>query len=112
MGKKSRDKGQREERAIVHAFQDAGIAAERIPLSGAAGGSFAGDVSIPVMNTDRTFEAKVRADGFKQIYDWLGDNYGLFLRRDRSPRLVVLRESDFIDLVDCARVYWPGDTSE
>lgn len=99
MGKASRDKGQREERAIVHAFQDAGIGAERIPLSGAAGGSFAGDVTIPVQGADRLFEAKVRATGFSQIYDWLGSNFGLFIRRDRAPRLVVLRESDFIELI-------------
>jgi hypothetical protein len=99
VGKASRDKGQREERSIVHAFQEAGIAAERIPLSGAAGGSFAGDVTIPVQGADRLFEAKVRAAGFTQIYDWLGSNFGLFIRRDRAPRLVVLRETDFIEIL-------------
>ncbi len=99
MGKASRDKGAREERAIVNAFQDAGIAAERVPLSGAAGGSYVGDVSIPIMGADWVFEAKVRADGFAQIYDWLGSHQGLFIRRDRAPRLVVLRESDFIDII-------------
>lgn len=99
MGKASRDKGQREERAIVHAFQECGIGAERVPLSGAAGGSYVGDVSIPVMDEDWVFEAKVRANGFAQIYDWLGSHKGLFIRRDRAPRLVVLRESDFINLI-------------
>lgn len=100
MGKRSRDKGQREERAIVHTWQDEGIAAERIPLSGAAGGSFSGDVTIPIAGYDRLFEAKARGDGsgFKTLYRWLGSNFGLFVRMDRSPRLVVLRESDFIDL--------------
>jgi hypothetical protein len=99
MGKPSRDKGQREERKIVHEFQDAGLGAERIPLSGAAGGSFGGDVTIPIHGTDRLFEAKVRADGFKELYRWLGGNYGLFVRSDRNPSLVVLRTSDFIDLI-------------
>ena len=99
-GKRSRDKGQREERAIVHTWQDEGIAAERIPLSGAAGGSFKGDVSIPIVGDDKRFEAKVRlaGSGFKSLSRWLGSNFGLFVRMDRSPRLVVLRESDFIDL--------------
>lgn len=98
MGKPSRDKGQREERSIVHAFQEAGIGAERIPLSGAAGGKFVGDVSIPVQGQDWVFEAKVRADGFRQLYSWLAEHKGLFIRADRRERLVVLRESDFIKL--------------
>ncbi len=98
-GRKSRNKGAREERAIVHSFQEAGIAAERVPLSGAMGGSYAGDVSIPVQGRDRVFEAKVRANGFRQLYDWLGSNYGLFVRSDRNERLVILREPDFQDLV-------------
>lgn len=99
MAKASRDKGQREERKIVHLFQEAGIGAERIPLSGSAGGSFGGDVTLPVAGVDRKFEAKVRANGFVQLYDWLGANYGLFVRSDRNPSLVVLRTADFIDLI-------------
>lgn len=103
MGKPSRDKGQREERSIVHAFQEAGVGAERVPLSGSAGGSYVGDVSIPIRGEDWVFEAKVRATGFAQIYDWLGSHKGLFIRRDRAPRLVVLRESDFIKLISEAK---------
>ena len=99
MPKFSRDKGQREERRIVHLFQEAGIGAERIPLSGSAGGSFCGDVTLPVHGHDRLFEAKVRANGFRTLYDWLGANYGLFIRSDRNPSLVVLRTSDFIELI-------------
>ena len=38
MAKKSRVKGQRNEHAIVNLLKDAGIQAERVPLSGAAGG--------------------------------------------------------------------------
>jgi Holliday junction resolvase len=40
MGKKSRDKGARIEREMVHALQDEGFAAERVPLSGAMRGRF------------------------------------------------------------------------
>jgi hypothetical protein len=105
MGKASRDKGAREERAIVNTWQDFGLAAERVPLSGAAGGSYVGDVSIPLLGKDRVFEAKVRANGFKQIYEWLGDNFGLFIRSDRNPRLVVLREADLIEIIRCGESY-------
>ena len=45
-GKMSRDKGGRVERELANAFKAAGIPAERVPLSGAAGGSFSGDLLI------------------------------------------------------------------
>ena len=42
-GRCSRIKGARTERRIVDALQATGIAAIRVPLSGAVGGRFAGD---------------------------------------------------------------------
>ena len=102
MGKMQRDKGAREERAIVNYWQHFGYAAERVPLSGAAGGSFKGDVTIPFLNKDNVFEAKLRGNGFRQIYDWLDDNYGLFIRADCKPRLVVIPEDKFRELVQAA----------
>ena len=47
-GLRSRNKGARTERAIVRLLQNKGLAAERVPLSGAAGGKYCGDVSVPV----------------------------------------------------------------
>ena len=47
----------------------------------------------------KRYEAKVRASGFKQIYDGLGDNAGLFIRSDRKETLIVLRAADFIELM-------------
>lgn len=102
MTRASRDKGNRNERTIVHLFQEHGIGAERIPLSGAAGGSFAGDVTIPIVGVDRVFEAKVRGTGFSRLYTWLADHYGLFVKADRKAMLVVLRAEDFAELVVAA----------
>ncbi len=51
MGKFSRAKAHRAERAIVRALQDVGFGAERFPLSGAARGRFGGDVSVPLFGT-------------------------------------------------------------
>lgn len=98
MGKASRDKGARYERHCVHRLQDEGFAAERIPLSGAAGGSFAGDITFPLMGEDRRAECKKRARGFSQLYQWLEDHYCLFAAADRADDLVVLRLSDFITI--------------
>jgi hypothetical protein len=96
-GKKSRDKGLRNEQELVNAFREAGLSAWRVPLSGAAGGEYGGDLRVE----GKTFEAKTKANanGFKSLYGWLGNNFGLFVRTDRKEALVVLRLSDFIALL-------------
>ncbi len=94
MARRLRVKGQRNEQAIVNLLKDAGIQVERAPLSGAAGGSFTGDV---VVDGER-FEAKIRASGFRQVYEWLADHRGLFIRSDRRELLIVLRAADWIEL--------------
>jgi Holliday junction resolvase len=79
------------ERAIVRALQEAGFAAERVPLSGAARGRFSGDVSMPFLGVDRRVEVKARAAGFRQLYDWLTGHDFLVVRADRLEPLVILR---------------------
>jgi Holliday junction resolvase len=90
MGRRSRDKGARAERALVRLLQAAGFAAERVPLSGAAHGRFGGDVSVPLLGVDRRVEVKARADGFRELYRWLDGADLLVVRADRSEPLVVL----------------------
>jgi Holliday junction resolvase len=89
-GKSPRRKGDRAERAIVKFLQDRGFAAERVPLSGAAGGSYLGDITIPVLNVDRVAKVKCRADGFRELYKWLEARDLLIVRADRKEPLVVL----------------------
>jgi Holliday junction resolvase len=89
-GRASRQKGNRAERALVHYLQDRGFAAERVPLSGATRGRFAGDLSVPVLGVDRRVEVKVRANGFRELYSWLGDRDLLIVRADRLEPLVVI----------------------
>jgi Holliday junction resolvase len=92
-GRRSRDKGARVERAIVRALQGRGFAAERVPLSGAAGGRFAGDVVMPLMGREFCLEVKARADGFRELYSWLDGRDVLILKADRHEPLVVVRLS-------------------
>src|SRR3954463_5075532 len=89
-GRASRDKGNRAERANVKFLQERGFAAERVPLSGSAGGSYVGDLTVPILNVDRVVEVKCRAGGFKELYRWLIDRDILIVRADRSEPLVVL----------------------
>ena len=51
-GRRSRTKGARTERRIVNALKASGSAAVRVPLSGAVGGRFGGDIVLPLMGRD------------------------------------------------------------
>jgi Holliday junction resolvase len=89
-GRASRQKGDRLERAIVRLLQDRGFGAERVPLSGSAGGSYSGDLTVPLLGVDRTVECKSRKDGFHELYSWLADRDLLVIKADRRDALVVL----------------------
>lgn len=101
MGKASRDKGARNERLFVADAQAAGLDAERIPLSGAVKGSFAGDVRV----AGYLGEVKVRGDGFKQLYAWLEHDNADFLalRADRKDWLMVVPFALFAKLIKAER---------
>jgi hypothetical protein len=95
MGKASRDKGLRRERAIVDVHRKSGIHAERVPLSGALGyrGNDA-DVDLYVRGAlPVKAEVKARRDGagFKTLLAWLGSKDALVLIQDRTMPLVVVR---------------------
>jgi hypothetical protein len=98
-GRASRQKGNRCERGVVAVFQEAGIAAERVPLSGSAGGRFSADITVPILNQDKKIEVKARASGFRRIREWLSGNYALVTKADREPALITLRLDDFAVLV-------------
>ena len=85
-----RRKGYRLERTVIRALQGYGFAAERVPLSGAARGRFGGDVSVPLLGRDRRGEVKARSNGFRRLYQWLGDHDFLIVKADRREALVVL----------------------
>ena len=92
-GLRSRRKGYEGERGFVKTY-----GGERMPLSGAQGGSFTGDVvSVPYIGKG---EIKRRADGFKQLYNWLADNDFLAVRADRKPWLVCMKMDDLKLLLD------------
>lgn len=89
-GRASRQKGNRVERAVVRALQAAGFGAERVPLSGSAGGSYLGDLTTPLMGVDLVVEVKARANGFREMYGWLEGRDVLVVKADRREPLVVL----------------------
>ena len=103
MGKSSRDKGLRRERAIVDIHMKCGLRAERVPLSGAVRYRGNGaDVDLYVRGAE-PLKAEVKArgegDGFKTLERWLGGNDALFLWRDRATPMVVLPLHIWIEIV-------------
>jgi Holliday junction resolvase len=95
MGAMQRRKGGRIEREIVALHKAAGVHAERVPLSGAAGGGYSGDVDVYALGRDAAplvAEVKARAngEGFATLARWLGDNDALFLRQNNAEPLVCL----------------------
>ena len=90
MGKSERRKGADAEREFARL-----IGGERVPLSGAAGGSYTGDV----IGLGLRWECKRRKDGFKQLYDWLDGADALAVRADRKPWLVVMPLERLLELI-------------
>ena len=102
MGKASRDKGLRRERAVVEIHTKCGIRAERVPLSGAVRYRGNGaDVDLYVCGPEPLrAEVKARGEGsgFRTLERWLGANDALFLVRDRAAPLVVLPLQVWLDV--------------
>jgi Holliday junction resolvase len=92
-GRRSRAKGVCTEHSIVNLLQGRGIAAIRVPLSGAVGSRFAGGIVLPLMGHDLCVEVKVRANGFRELYSWLNQRDVLIVKADRQEPLVFLRMS-------------------
>jgi hypothetical protein len=95
-GNHARNKGARAERAILEKLHSLGLEAQRVPLSGAAHGLYAGDINIEDGTLIAEVKARASGGGFKTISNWIGmdDPDGphdlLILREDRSDPLVVL----------------------
>jgi hypothetical protein len=88
MGKRSRDKGARTERAVAKL-----IGARKVSRA------WAHDLELDLAHRTLKIECKARAAGFGQLYDWLAGNDALIVKADRLPPLVVLRLSLAAELV-------------
>jgi len=89
-GRASKAKGYRAEAKLVKMHEAIGIQAERVPLSGAAGGSYTGDLTI--LDGEFRAECKARKEGagFKTIEKWMQDCDMIFLFRDRQEPFVCM----------------------
>jgi hypothetical protein len=92
MASSSKRKGDAFEREIVALHQKDGIPARKVPLSGAVGGAYVGDVVVGPLDSGRGYHVELVGEckkrktgaGFVQLERWLGDANVLFLRRNRA----------------------------
>jgi len=98
-GRSPKRKGTRVERELVNELVALGLPCFRVPLSGAAGGQWSGDIHIPLLGRTRRVEVKVRGDGFKQLYSWIAGADLLALKADRRPPLMVLPLALVVELM-------------
>ena len=97
---RSKQKGDREERAVVKTFLELGFECERTLESGARSNSqVTWDINLHAHRLLKG-ECKVRKDGFKQIYDWIKDRDFLTIRTDNKERLYVVPESVFLEILN------------
>jgi hypothetical protein len=101
MPNRSREKGDRFERECVNRLKDLGLPAERVPLSGAVGGSFTDDIIV----SGHQVECKTRARAWSDLFGWLNPKhherppYALFIKADRTDTLVVMTLDTFADML-------------
>jgi hypothetical protein len=98
-GRSPRRKGSAFELEVVARLQELGLAAEKVPLSGAVKTSrFDHDVSCPVRGIDQRIECKRRKRAFATLDKMLGGNFALVVRDDRARVLVVMTLETFARL--------------
>ena len=101
MGKASRDKGYRAENSSRKKLEANGLDCYRVPPSG--GAAIKNDLVIrkgdPLPVDQWELEVKCRANGFKQIYDWMEGADARVLKADHKRPLVVLDLDDYCFLL-------------
>ncbi len=103
MANRSKEKGDREERAVVHTFRDEGYTVERTLESGArSDGSDPWDINLETSQGVLRGECKILKNGFKTIYNWFDKTNIDFLtiRADKKERLYVVPERVFLNFLE------------
>lgn len=99
---KAHRKGGNEERAVVDLMRSLGFRCERTLEKGArSDGSKTWDIDLYIDPEGAAMigECKCRESIGDWIWDYLGDNDFLTLRKNRKKRLYILPEDKFIELI-------------
>jgi hypothetical protein len=103
MASKAKTKGDNEERVVVNLMREHGFACQRTLEAGArSDGSNTWDIDLYYKGVDNApliGECKCRESIGDWIWEYLGDNDFLTLRKNRRKRLYVLPEEVFLRLI-------------
>ena len=103
MANNNKSKGSYHERWFVKwLIEKVGIKAKRVPLSGALGGEWSGDIHLSMVGRDLVGEVKYRdKSNFPSPYKVLeGRDIAFYKRRTGKPQTLVIMDGDlFAELV-------------
>lgn len=85
--------------ACVNTLRESGLEAQRVPLSGAAGGMFGSDLHVRGAKGLFRAECKTRKRAWTDLFGWLPGNDVLFIKADRTDTLVVMTLDTFTGLI-------------
>ncbi len=88
-GRPPKRKGNRVERELVQLLCELGLPCARVPLSGAIGGAWSGDIHLLLQGSTYKIEVKARRE-FRTLQQWLAQPDLLLLKPDRQPPLAAL----------------------
>jgi hypothetical protein len=81
----------------VRQLLELGLPCARVPLSGAIGGAYSGDIDLELF--DRTLKIQIKARReFRTLHQWLNGAELLLLKADRCDPLVVMPLQLFAEL--------------
>jgi hypothetical protein len=103
MPNRNKQRGDELERQIVNFLRDNGFSCERTLEAGARSDlSPTWDIDLRVGEELKRIECKRKKNGFKFLYDSLGDNDLLICRQDRHAPLYIISETFLLQLLKIA----------
>jgi hypothetical protein len=99
-------KGTRVERELVNLLIELGLPCSRVPLSGALGGAWSGDIDLELRGRIAKIQIKARRQ-FDTLHEWLRSNDFLILKADRCDPLMVMPLELFAELAIAAQKVRP-----
>ena len=104
MGNKNKQKGSYHERWFIKWLKDQGIEAKKVPLSGALGGEYSGDIHLPsLVGRNLVVEVKYRTtSSFPNAFKVLeGRDMALYKRKTGEQKVcVILSEDLFKEMIE------------
>ena len=114
MANRNKDKGTYHEKWFVDWLKQIGFQAKRVPLSGALGGEYSGDIKIALGGQDLVGEVKYRdKSNFPSAFTVMeGRDIAFFKRKNGKPNVLVIMTKEVFELIWRSQVQTRKDEIE